>query len=195
MFTGIIDHIGIIKHITRTQSAMTVRIETDFQDLVLGESIAVNGVCLTVTKIDNHIFECDLSTETLKLSNTQFFKLGAQVNLERSLRISDRLGGHFVYGHVDTMCTVSNIEQQQAFTKMAFSGLSNNDKNYFVKKGSVCVNGVSLTINEVFADGFEVMLIPHTLERTNLQFLQVDDKVNIEFDWLARIAINYMQQK
>ena len=116
------------------------------------------------------------------------------VNLERSLSLQDRMGGHFVMGHVDTTAEVKTIEPQSAFTRIIFSGLTPGQMDYFVKKGSACVNGVSLTINEVYEDGFEVMLIPHTLERTNLKYLKKGDSVNLEFDIITRVVVAQMRK-
>lgn len=195
MFTGIIDHFGIIQKMLFGEKSIRIEISCDFIDLIEGESIAVNGICLTAIAPEQKLFLADVSPETFKLTNAKYWHEGSRVNLERSLRLSDRLGGHFVMGHVDKVCQLSQKIPAADFTTMIFSGLTNSDKSFLVKKGSVCVNGISLTINEVTADNFQVMIIPHTAQRTNLHLVEVGDYVNIEFDWLARITVNWLQQR
>lgn len=189
MYTGIIDHLGKIISIQSIAKGLRLTIACQFKDFQLGESIALDGICVTVVASRDGEFDCELSPETLALTTANNLKVGSEVNLERSLTLSDRLGGHFVMGHVDTTATVKNIEKHADFTRVIFSGLTAEAMPYFAKKGSVCVNGVSLTINEVYVDGFEVMLIPHTQERTNLKYLEKDSCVNIEFDTIARIVV------
>lgn len=195
MFTGIVDHLGKIIKLRMDNKSMQLWIESGFTELKPGESIAVNGICLTVIEPQQSIFQCDISPETWELTTAKFLQQDSLVNLERSLTLTDRLGGHFVMGHVDKICRVNAIEKINEFKMITFSGLTTDNKKYLVKKGSITVNGVSLTINEITSDGFQVMLIPHTLERTNLQFLCPQDYVNIEFDYLARIVVNLTEQQ
>lgn len=194
MFTGIIDHCGIITHIVKQDNHSQLSIKTHFNDLVLGESIAIDGICLTVTQITAEGFVCDVSPETLRLTTAQHFNMGNEVNLERALRVGDRLGGHWVLGHIDQVAFVKNVQPHQEFVEITFNGLSPETMSYILKKGSIAVNGVSLTINEALTDGFKVMLIPHTLERTNLRSLQFGTPVNIEFDWMARIIVKQFKE-
>jgi len=206
MYTGIIDHCGEIIKIEKSNTGVHLSIRShfsDFSDFMEGESITIDGICVTALQAEADvadvtdradIFKCDLSPETLKLTTAGDFKVGQKVNLERSLKLSDRMGGHFVMGHVDTTAEVQSVESHDAFVKISFDGLSKESLPYFSKKGSVSVNGISLTINEVSESGFSVMLIPHTLERTNLQYLKKGDRVNIEFDTIARIVIHQLQQ-
>ncbi|MEE9451256.1 MAG: riboflavin synthase [Gammaproteobacteria bacterium] len=189
MFTGIIDHCGMINDIVRHSDSLTLTIACQFNDLQAGESIAVDGICLTVDKVQTGQFTCDISPETLKLTTAQLFKSGQRVNIERALRPSDRLSGHFVLGHVDLYAQLERCEPQGDFTQYVFGGLGRSKQPYLASKGCVAVNGVSLTINEVMSDGFSVMIIPHTRARTNLIHLEVGDKVNIEFDYLAKIVL------
>ena len=126
MFTGIVDHCGIVKSVDRKPSSITLSLETQFSDLALGESIAVDGVCLTVTERTEKGFCCDLSPETLKLTIAETYQTGTSVNLERSLRISERLGGHFVMGHVDRKCFVSSREEFTDFIKFSFDGFESS---------------------------------------------------------------------
>lgn len=190
MFTGIVDHCGIVCDIQVQGTNAHLRVQSTFEALTLGESIAVNGACLTVTNAVKDISSFDVSAETLKLTNLGQLQPGAQVNLERAMRLSDRLGGHLVTGHVDQIARVAVIEKSGDYVLMGFEG-TESGKHLLVKKGSVAVNGVSLTVNEVGANGFQVMLIPHTLERTNLNQLKLDSVVNIEFDWMTKIIVNY----
>ncbi len=189
MYTGIVDHTGKIIEITEHGGGITILFECQFTDIQLGESISVDGICLTAVAPKNNLFKADLSPETLKLTNAKAWKVGQQVNLERSLLATDRFGGHFVMGHVDTTATVAEIKPEGDYHYYRFNKLPKEAKPYFVKKGSVALNGASLTVNEITEDGFAVMLIPHTLERTNLSNLTVGSTVNIEYDYLARYVL------
>ena len=195
MYTGIIDHCGIIKKIISQANSLQVWISCKFQDLQRGESISVDGVCLTVTEPQPGSFRCDISPETCRLTTLKHLKEGELVNLERSLTVSDRLGGHFVMGHVDKVCQVKLIQTHNDYREITFVGLTPEDQIYLTKKGSISVHGASLTMNVVKADGFTVMLIPHTLERTNLSELSVGSEVNIEFDMLARIVSKQLRDR
>lgn len=189
MFSGIVDHCGTVLSVDRTLTSMTLSISTTYSDLKLGESVSVDGVCLTVTGLNAGSFTCDLSSETLRLSIAEFYRPGARVNLERSLRVGDRIGGHFVSGHVDRRCQVIERVDQADFSCFKFGGFSDTEQRYLLKKGSVALNGVSLTINEVTPASIEIMLIPHTLEVTNLSGLQPDSWANVEFDWMTKLMV------
>lgn len=193
MFSGIIDHCGIILELKPSENALTALIQTDFSGLELGESIAVDGICLTVNIVTDNGFYCDISPETLSLTTAKNFKLDRKLNLERALRIGDRIGGHFVTGHVDQVATLIGRDEQKEFVSLKFAGVDSSMMPLLIKKGSITVNGVSLTINAVTTDGFEVMLIPHTLARTNLSALKINDLVNLEFDYLARVVANQLK--
>lgn len=186
MFTGLVDHCGVIQSIEKSTKTHQLTIQTTFEDLVLGESIAVDGACLTVTRFENQVFCCEVSPETEKLTVVEDYRSGRQVNLERALRLSDRLGGHFVMGHVDQ---TARILKKTAFEDYIELVVDVHEKRYLIPKGSIAINGVSLTLNGVSEDGqVKLMLIPHTLSKTNLAQLSVGDRVNIEFDWLAKIV-------
>lgn len=189
MFTGIVDHCGTITDIVKQEQCLTMSISCQFDNLQAGESIAVDGICLTVIEPQAKRFLCDVSPETYKLTTAQFFQPGQRVNLERSLRASDRLGGHFVMGHIDLYCRVAERDCQGDFINCRFAGLPDYVQPFVTEKACIAINGVSLTINEVAPDGFSVMLIPHTLARTNLSTLSTGDKVNIELDYLARFVL------
>ncbi len=198
MFTGIVDHTGSITSIQSTLTGLKFTIRTQFSDMKEGESISVDGVCLTVLNPKPNLFECDLSPETLALTIGRNYREQATLNIERALLQGDRMGGHYVTGHVDQTAKVSSLIQHGEFTEMRFEGINPSYANLLVKKGSVTVNGVSLTVNEVGTghDGkpsFTVMLIPHTLERTNLKNQMVGDFVNLEFDWMTKIIVREVQ--
>ena len=190
MFTGLIDHCGVLKKIHKKSDICELSIETRFNDLVIGESIAVDGVCLTVTAFDGGMFSCEVSPETRKLTVVEHYQPGTQINLERALRLSDRLGGHFVTGHVDQTARVKEKNAIGDYIEVSIEMLegSHDHQNFLIKKGCIAINGVSLTINDVSDRGFKLMLIPHTLVKTNLSHLLVGDRVNIEFDWLTKIV-------
>ncbi len=192
MFTGIVSHPGQIISVQHHPDAMQLQIQSEFHDLILGESISVDGICLTVTTFQDNIFSCDLSPETLSVTTAKYFSKGKLVNLERALQLSDRLGGHFVMGHVDNVLIVSDKKEHAEFIELTFSGFTEEQYRFLIKKGSVTINGVSLTINSVSPQSFNVMLIPHTLDRTNLSKLNINDAVNVEFDYLARIVAHQL---
>lgn len=187
MFSGIVDHLGEIIATISSAKGIQLQIRTRFENISLGESIAVEGICLTVTKTERHQFFCDVSPETLAVTTAQYFHSGQRVNLERALAVGDRLGGHFVTGHVDGVVCVAAVQPQGEFTVMKFTGLQAEHFKLILPKGCVAINGVSLTINEVSSDSFSVMLIPHTLSHTTLHTLNAHDRVNIEYDYLARV--------
>ncbi|MDQ2994992.1 MAG: riboflavin synthase [Pseudomonadota bacterium] len=194
MFTGLIDHTGQIIEIQTPGSGVRLRIRCEFTDLVEGESISTDGVCLTAINTAKNEFSCQLSPETLRLTTFKDHTVGSRVNLERSLRVGDRLGGHFVTGHADAEASVINVTQHDDFWSVQFRLSDATQRRYLLSKGSVAVNGVSLTINHVEPDGFTVMLIPHTLDRTNLSELTAGTRVNIEYDMLAKLVVNTTQQ-
>ncbi len=158
-------------------------------DLDLGASIAINGVCLTATSLTEDSFSVDVSTETLRCTNIGELEINDEVNIEQSLKIGDSIDGHFVFGHVDEVATLQNIEELNE-TKILNFSLSEDGMRFLVKKGSISINGVSLTINEVTNLGFEVMIIPHTLEKTTFNEFKKGTRANIEYDMLARYIQN-----
>ena len=188
MFTGIVDHCGVITAITHSSNGIRLSISNHFTDLTLGESICVDGVCLTVTQFESNYFNCDLSPETLRLTLAKNYCVGDSVNLERSMRLSDRLGGHMVTGHADGIVRVKTVEMHNEFVCCEFFEIEKSHSLLLTPKGSVCINGVSLTINSADPDFFSVMLIPHTLQRTNLHQLKQNNYVNVEYDYLAKLV-------
>ena len=189
MFTGLIDHCGKIHSIEVLSDYAMLTVGTQFLDLQLGESIAVDGICITVVKRRSNEFSCELSPETLSCTKVRGYEIGSRVNLERALQLTERLSGHFVSGHVCQTALVASQEKHVSFIKISFKNYSSEPWEYLLPKGSVAVNGVSLTVNSVFADYFSVILIPHTLEGTNLSDLREGQLVNIEFDLITKIIV------
>ena len=189
MFTGLIEALGTVRALEqRGEGAARLMLETQLaSELLLGESLAVNGCCLTVTSAENGVIAFDLLGETLARTNLSTLRSGSRVNLERALRADGRFGGHFVQGHIDTTTEVLVAEQKGADLNLVI-GLPPGGARYFVEKGSIAVNGVSLTVAALESDTFGLWIIPHTLQETNLGDLKVHDRVNLEYDMLAKYA-------
>jgi len=186
MFTGLIADVGEVRALEEDRDGATLRIATRLaNELGEGDSIAVDGVCLTATEVGDGGFAAQAMRETLDRSALGALSIGAQVNLELPLRAADRLGGHVVQGHVDGVGTVSAIDER-GFARVLAVASAPGMARYLVEKGSVAVNGVSLTVSALREDGFEVSLIPETLQRTNLGMVDIGDKVNLEADVLAK---------
>jgi len=188
MFTGIVEAVGHIAALQRGGGDVRVRIHTgklNMSGARLGDSIAVNGVCLTAVAIADHGFSADCSAETLRCTTLGAAHAGDAVNLEKALTPSTPLGGHLVSGHVDGIATLAARTEVGGSLRLAFT-VSAPLAKYIAVKGSICVNGVSLTVNAVDGACFEVNLVPHTLQETNLGGLAVGDAVNIEVDLVAR---------
>ena len=187
MFTGIIQEIGFVGSINyREQTAiLQLTVNELISELQLGSSIAINGVCLTVRNQNHNIIRTDLSMETLNRTSLGRLKPGDPVNLELPLLPTTRLGGHFVQGHVDATTKVYSIEKSQDFAIFQFL-LPDLIKPYVVEKGSIAVDGISLTVSRLQENFFEVSIIPHTLENTNLGYRLRGDHVNLECDVLAK---------
>ncbi len=187
MFTGIIEETGRVAAFVRGPDSWQLQIAAELllSDVKLGDSVAVNGCCLTVVKFDSAHLWFDVLEETRRLTNFALIAPGAMVNLERSLRADSRLGGHFVSGHIDTLGRVEVFEPRgkDHYLKVAVpAGFS----LYLVYKGSVAIDGISLTVADAAGDSFAVWLIPHTLAATNLRSKKAGDVVNLEFDLLAK---------
>jgi len=194
MFTGIIEHLGKVTQIKKQadSAVIVVDIAQISKDVNSGDSIAINGACLTVTHIKGSEVSFDVSTETLSKTTIGELKTSDRVNVESSLRIGDKLGGHFVTGHVDGVGVINRKESETGQCTMWFS-VSKELANMMIKKGSVAVDGISLTIVDLEEKSFSVALIPYTLEETSLGFKKVGQKVNIETDmlgkWVKRILV------
>jgi riboflavin synthase len=187
MFTGIIEETGSVVAFGPKAAAwsMTVAARATLEELATGDSIAVNGCCLTATEFDATSFRFDVLEETRRLTNFSALRQGALVNLERSLRFGGKVSGHFVTGHIDAVGRVEVFEQRGNDYYLRV-GVPADCTRYIVHKGSIAVDGISLTIAEVSARSFAVWIIPHTLSVTNLREKRVDDPVNLEFDLLGK---------
>ena len=188
MFTGIITAVGKVTQVAAGASHTRLTIDTaglDLADAELGESIAVSGTCLTATRLGTREFDADVSPETLNCTTLGSLVVGSEVNLERALRLQDRLGGHLVTGHVDGIGRVLSVTPDGQGQVIRFEVPADLSR-YVSRKGSICVNGVSLTVNAVDGAVFTVQVIPHTLAQTTLHDLQAGSAVNIEVDMIAR---------
>ena len=188
MFTGIIAALGKVVAVKAKGGDVRLEVATqklELNDVKLGDSIAVNGVCLTVISMQSDSVYFDVSKETLERSSIGTAKVGSEINLEKALAVSDRLGGHFVSGHVDGMGECIKRETSARSIIFQFK-VPSNLKRYIAEKGSISIDGVSLTVNRVSKDIFEVNIIPHTLEETIIKDYQVGTRVNLEVDLIAR---------
>ena len=184
MFTGLVEQMGEVRR-AGTRLAVATGLTAELER---GDSIAVNGVCLTAVQIEDGTFEADVMEETLARSSLGALQPGDSVNLELALRVGDRLGGHFVQGHVDATGRIKLVQEREHSRWVRIDAPS-EVLRYVVEKGSIAVDGVSLTVTDVDDDGFAVSLIPETLERTTLGSAQPGDAVNLEADMLAKYAV------
>jgi riboflavin synthase len=188
MFTGIIEATGKLTELTQNQGDLTVRVSSpnlDMGDVQLGDSIATNGVCLTVVEKFSDGFRADVSNETLKLTQFAQYKLGQTVNLEKALQPISRLGGHLVSGHIDGIATVVAIAPNARATEYWLEAPSELMK-YIPYKGSVAIDGISLTVNEIKDCQFKLTIVPHTAQETTIAEFKVGSKINLEVDQIAR---------
>lgn len=188
MFTGIIEAVGEIKRVEQQQGDVRLTVATanlDLSDAQLGDSIAVNGVCLTAIELTKGRFVADVSNETLSATTMGQVKAGSAVNLECALQAQTRLGGHLVSGHVDGVGQVIERKSDARSIRFSFS-LPKELGRYVAQKGSICIDGISLTVNTVDDTSFSVNIVPHTLEMTTLGKRQIGDSVNLEVDVIAR---------
>jgi len=195
MFTGLIQAVGEVSAIKREETSARLEITSPeiATQIAQGDSVSVNGVCLTVVSFDKSKFAVDVMVQTLNLTSTGSLEVGSPVNLELATRTADRLGGHIVQGHVDGVATVSNISADSQWTRMDIS-IPKDLMRYVVAQGSICVEGVSLTVGELndSADQISVWLIPETLAKTNLSKKVFGDKLNIEVDVLAKYVERFI---
>jgi riboflavin synthase len=193
MFTGLIEAVGIVRELKRQGGGGQLAITSPMakENLELGESIAVNGACLTVTSWTSEDFVVDVSPETFNRTTLGALQRGQGVNLERALRLGDRLGGHLVSGHIDCVARLTRRYQDQNAVRMQFE-VPKEALRYIVAKGSVAIDGISLTVNGVGHDGFSVAVIPHSLERTTLKSCVQGTRVNIETDLIGRYVERFV---
>ena len=203
MFSGIIAALGVVKNITYDDiysfdiEIKKINLE-EFEEsnnlIKIGCSISCSGVCLTLTKKKYNILTFDVSKETMNKTNLSNWKIGDLVNLERALRVGDEIGGHFVTGHVDTVLELQKIIEEDG-SRILYIKLNDEISPYIASKGSITIEGISLTVNEVNNDYFNVNIIPFTWDNTNLRDIKVNDFVNIEIDLLSRYLVNYQKQR
>ncbi len=194
MFTGLIEGLGKITSLSSTAGGVRMAVETGFPlgEMKVGDSIAISGTCLTAVDLKDNVFAVDVAPETLSRTTLGQAKVGDRVNLERALRFGDRLGGHLVSGHVDGLGVVKTKRPLANATLFTF-GVPEPLSRYIVEKGSIAVDGISLTVNACNADSFEVSIIPHTAKMTTLGFKKVADRVNIETDMIGKYVERFTQ--
>ena len=194
MFTGIIESIGLIKAIQKQGENYHYTVTSEIsKELKIDQSVAHNGVCLTITSCNNLDHKVTAIKETIQKTNMSHWKIGQIINLERCLKIGDRLDGHMVQGHVDDTIKCSSICEEGGSWRIAFEGKNINPR-LIVDKGSICINGVSLTVVKVAKDYLEVAIIPYTYENTNFKELKVNNLVNIEYDILGKYILKNINQ-
>ncbi|WP_101477072.1 riboflavin synthase [Candidatus Nitrosotalea bavarica] len=194
MFTGVIEGLGNIvrfdkKTSNRSAAKMKIKLGKIAKGLKIGDSVAINGVCLTAINISKDVAEFEMVGETIQKTNLGILQSGNKVNIERSLKVGERLEGHFVLGHVDGVGIISKMDKQPNQIKI-WTKVPKELSKYIIKKGSVTVDGISLTVVDVLKDQFSVSIIPHTLKITNLSYKKVGDKVNIETDILGKYILS-----
>jgi riboflavin synthase len=189
MFTGIVESLGIIKEIATSGTNKTFWIESPLSSsFKIDQSVAHNGVCLTVEDVKENLHRVTAIEETLSKTDLNQWQIGTHINIERSLLPTNRLDGHFVQGHVDTTATCKKIKDKQGSREFEFE-FPKKFANLIIEKGSICVNGISLTAFDVKKHSFTVAIIPYTFEHTNLQFLKEGNEVNLEFDMIGKYIL------
>ena len=194
MFSGIIKHTGKISKIYKNTNNCTIEIlsKIKFSKFEIGSSVSCSGTCLTLEKYKRNLSKFYISKETLNRTNFKFLNKGELINLEKSLKYGNRISGHFVQGHVDTTSTIKKIDFVGKSWFINFK-LAKKYKKYLVQKGSITINGVSLTISKILKNGFQVVVIPQTLKLTNLIYLKEKDVANVEFDVLGKYIKNFLK--
>jgi riboflavin synthase len=196
MFTGIIETLGTLKEIQKEGSNMHLTFESNFTDqLKIDQSLAHNGVCLTVVAIKDNTYTVTAIEETLQKTNIGSLQKGDKINLERALLASQRLDGHFVQGHVDLVAKCISIENKDGSWVYSFEYTPLNEEHTTVQKGSICINGVSLTVVDSEIGKFSVAIIPYTYENTNFHTLKIGNLVNLEFDILGKYIIKMLKNR
>ena len=188
MFTGIVEEIGHINSVNN--DSISISCKKILEDINIGDSIAVNGVCLTVISFDNSSFNADVSYETMRVTKLGDLQVNDSVNLERAMLATSRFGGHIVSGHIDCVGKILNINKNGNFYELNIS-IPDGNAQYIIKKGSITVDGISLTIYDLTNNSVKIAVIPHTFENTNLKTLKANSFVNIEFDILGK----YVEKK
>ena len=191
MFTGIIKKIGDIKSWDKRKRIISIK--SNFSKLISGESISCSGVCLTVTEFEKDVFHSNLSSETISKTNLKYKKIGDKLNLEKSLKVGDDLSGHLVFGHIDGLSKLEKIKNDKDCWILRFS-LSKELIKFLTEKCSISIDGISLTVNNLYKNTFEVSIVPHTWENTILKFSKEGDFFNIEIDMLSRYVFKALNK-
>lgn len=189
MFTGITEEVGLVK--TITDKKIEIKCSKILSQITVGDSIAVNGICLTVTQFYETGFFADISPETFRVTNLQNIKPNNLVNLERAMPANGRFGGHIVSGHIDGIGQITSIRQNSDFYDLEIE-LASAEAKYIIKKGSITINGISLTVVDIFNNRVKLAIIPHTFENTNLNKLKIGDIVNVEVDIFAKYIEKFL---
>ena len=187
MFSGIIQAHGKITKLSKSKDFLSLDIQSNLKGYKIGSSICCSGICLTVTSFSKNKFSADISKETLEKTNAKFWKKGTLLNLENSMKIGDEVSGHFVFGHVDTTGRLLDIQQFGKSWSLSIK-FPISIKKYIAQKGSISLNGISLTINKVKSNYFNCMIIPHTFRNTDIHKYKINERINLEVDMLARYA-------
>lgn len=193
MFTGLIEDLGKVKEIVNQNGGKLFLIELslDCSDIKIGDSISINGACQTVIKKDGNLLTFEAMAETLNRTNFNYLKIGDFVNIERAMKINSRLDGHLVSGHIDCISKLNSIKDEGVAKIFNFRG----DTALIVEKGSISINGISLTASKVSDNNFEVSILPYTFQNTNLKYLKQNDVVNIEYDMVAKYIKKFTENK
>jgi riboflavin synthase len=195
MFKGIIEDLGKVYSMVAKNENRIITIESKLaSNLNIGSSVAVNGVCLTVIKKDNQKFSCEIIKETLKNTNLKNLKVGSYCNLELPMKLAERIDGHIILGHVDEVGRILRFFKKGENYHLEIK-IKKENKIYLVKKGSVALDGISLTIQDIFDTSFLVYIIPFTYAHTNLKYRKINDEINIEYDYLGKYVIKGKSEK
>ena len=191
MFTGLVEEVGKVVSITRDSKGGVLEVGCSFEDLKVGDSVSVNGACLTVVRLGDGTAHFEVSPETFSRTNLKALKRGDFVNLERALRADSRLGGYFVLGHVDFTARIVSFRDLGEHRELLIE-LPSPYRKHFVEKGSVAIDGISLTVNRVSEGSVSINVIPHTYESTNLKYRKPGDEVNVETDIIGKYVLRYL---
>ncbi len=194
MFTGLVEEVGEVVSLRTGQSGGVLEVKSSLGDIKVGDSVAVNGACLTAVEVKDGLVAFELSPETMKRTNLKNLRRGDLVNLERALRADSRLGGHFVLGHVDFTASIVSFRNLGDHRELIVE-IPPDQRKFFVEKGSVAIDGISLTVNYVRGETISINVIPHTYENTNLRIKRPGDLVNVEVDILGKYVVSYLTGK
>ncbi len=194
MFTGLVEDLGEVISLVKNAGGGKLSVRTILEDIKVGDSVAVNGACLTAIEVKENIITFDVSPETFRRTNLGLLRRGDRVNLERALRADSRLGGHLVLGHVDFTSRILSFRNLGEHRELVIE-IPAEWKKFFVEKGSVAVDGISLTVNYIREGSISINVVPHTFQNTNLKFRKPGDTVNVEADIIGKYIVNYLSKE